>query len=314
MIMTLVFVVWNRSIFIITLLNSLRYLNHKMFKIIKKEKIAENSYSMEISAPDIANNTKAGQFIMLIPKKNSGERIPLTIADSNKENGTIIIILAIAGKSTSDLANMNVGDEIPHIAGPLGHPSEIKDIEKVCLIGGGVGIAAIYPIAKEYAKQGKTVDCILGVRNKEFLFWEDKFEEFCNKVIVGSDDGSIGIQGNVVAVFEKYNNDYELNNGKKCELVIAIGPTIMMKFASLYMKEHNIPCVVSLNTLMVDGIGMCGGCRIKYKNEIKFVCVDGPEFDAKYVDFDEILNRNASYKQEEGHVCNLHNVLLPQRK
>jgi len=285
-----------------------------MFKIIKKEKIAENSYSMEIKAFDIAKNAKPGQFIMLIPHKESGERIPLTIADSNSNNGTITIVLSIAGKTTNDLVNMNIGDDIAHIAGPLGHPSEIKDIKKVCLIGGGIGIAAIYPIAKEYAKQGKTVDCILGIRNKNLLFWKEKFESFCNKVIIGCDDGSIGIKGNVVEVFDKYNNDIKLNNGEKCEQVVAIGPTIMMKFISIYMKDHNIPCIVSLNTLMVDGIGMCGSCRIKYNNEIKFVCVDGPEFDAKHVDFDEIMNRNSSFKEEENHICNLNNVLLPKRK
>lgn len=284
-----------------------------MFKIIKKEILADNTIMFEIEAEDIALNAKPGQFVMVIPKQNSGERIPLTIADSNKEKKSITLILAIAGKSTYDLANMEENDIIPHITGPLGHASEIKDVKKVCLIGGGIGIAAIYPIAKEYAKQGKKVDCILGVRTKDLLFWQEKFETFCNKVIIGSDDGSIGIKGNVVDVFEKYNNNIDLNDNIKCDLVIAIGPTIMMKFCAKYMKEHSIPCIVSLNTLMVDGIGMCGSCRIKYKGETKFVCVDGPEFDAKYVDFDEILNRNSSFKDQENHVCNLNKIIL-QRK
>lgn len=275
-----------------------------MFKILKKEKIAENTYLMDIAAPDIASHTKPGQFLIVIPN-DSGERIPLTIADSTDEIVSIIFI--VAGKSTAKLAELNEGDTLPHVVGPLGNSSIIQEENFICLIGGGVGIAAIYPIAKEYAKQGKKVHCILGVRNKQYLFWQDKFEKFCDKVIIASDDGSIGDKGNVVEVLDKY---YQEN---KYELVIAIGPTIMMKFVAKYTKEKSLKTIVSLNTLMVDGIGMCGGCRIRYKDELKFVCVDGPEFDAAEVDFDEIMNRNATYKEEEGHTCKLNKVILPKR-
>jgi len=278
------------------------------FKILKKELIAENTYSIIVEAPDLASHTKPGQFVMVIPKEGSGERIPLTIADST--DTTITLIFIVAGKSTSELAQFNEGDSIPHVAGPLGKASIIHDDEFICLVGGGVGIAAIYPIAKLYAEKGKKVHCILGVRSKEYLFWKEKFDKFCDKVIVASDDGSIGFKGNVV---EALKNEYEKENNKY-NLVIAIGPTIMMKFVSIYTEEANIPTIVSLNTMMVDGMGMCGGCRIRYGEDIKFVCVDGPEFDAAKVNFDEIMDRNATYKEEEGHTCKLNKVLLPQRK
>ncbi len=272
-----------------------------MFKILKKEEIAQNTYLLDIFAPDIARHAKPGQFLIIIPN-NTGERIPLTIADINDDRITIILI--VAGKSTAEIVSLNEGDGIKDVVGPLGNASEIQSEDFICLIGGGVGIAAIYPIAKEYAAQGKKVHCILGVRSKQFLFWKDKFEEFCDKVITSSDDGSIGFKGNVVQALENElkENDYKL--------VIAIGPTIMMKFVAKYTKENNIKTIVSLNTLMVDGIGMCGGCRINYGEKIKFVCVDGPEFDASKVDFDEILNRNASYKKEENHVCKMNNIIL----
>jgi len=275
-----------------------------MFKIVKKEKVAENTYQIDVEAPDLASHAKPGQFLIVMPR-DQGERVPLTIADSTDKIVSIIFI--VAGKSTSELVEFNEGDSIPHVVGPLGNPSEIQDEDFVCLVGGGVGIAAIYPIAKEYANQGKKVHAILGVRNEKFLFWKEKFEEFCDKVIVASDDGSIGDKGNVVEVLDKY---YPEN---KYELVIAIGPTIMMKFVAKYTKEKGIKTIVSLNTLMVDGIGMCGGCRINYDGKIKFVCVEGPEFDASKVDFDEIMNRNASYKEEEGHSCRLNKVSLPER-
>jgi len=275
-----------------------------MFKILKNEKIAENTYLIDIEAPDIASHTKPGQFLIVIPN-NSGERIPLTIADNTDK--VVSIIFIVAGKSTAKLAELNECDTLPHVVGPLGNSSIIQKENSVCLIGGGVGIAAIYPIAKEYAEQGKKVHCILGVRSKNYLFWQNKFEKFCDKVIIASDDGSIGDKGNVVEVLDKY---YPEN---KYELVIAIGPTIMMKFVAKYTKEKNIKTIVSLNTLMVDGIGMCGSCRINFDKKIKFVCVDGPEFDASKVDFDEILNRNTSYKEEENHTCKINKIILPKR-
>lgn len=275
-----------------------------MFKITRKEIIAENTYLLEIHAPDIAKHAKQGQFLVIIPSSH-GERIPLTIADHDDENVSIVFV--VAGKSTSDLAKLNAGDVLQDVAGPLGHPSEVYKENFICLIGGGVGIAAIYPIAKEYAQLGKKVHCILGVRNKAFLFWEDKFKKFCDKVIVSSDDGSIGFKGNVVQCLE---NELKTN---KYEVVVAVGPTIMMKFVSLFTKKQNLKTIVSLNTLMVDGVGMCGCCRIRYDGKIKFVCVDGPEFDAHKVDFEEVMNRNATYKEEEQHTCNLNKIILQKK-
>jgi ferredoxin/flavodoxin---NADP+ reductase len=276
-----------------------------MYKILKKELIAENTFSFVIEAPDIALHAKPGQFVMFILNEG-GERVPLTIADSDDKSITLIFI--IAGKSTSDLSKFNVGDSIPHVAGPLGKASEAHDDNFICLVGGGVGIAAIYPIAKYYSKIGKKVHCILGVKSEKYLFWQKEFEVFSDKVIVASDDGSVGFKGNVVEALKN-----EINQGNKYDLVVAIGPTIMMKFVSLYTKEISLKTIVSLNTLMVDGMGMCGGCRIRYGDTIKFVCVDGPEFDAHKINFDEILSRNSTYKPEESHACNLNNVILPQK-
>jgi ferredoxin/flavodoxin---NADP+ reductase len=276
-----------------------------MFKILKKELLAENTYSLVIEAPDLASHSKPGQFVMVMFSEN-GERIPLTIADSDSK--TITLIFIIAGKSTNSLANFNEGDLIPHVAGPLGKPSKLYDEDFVCLIGGGVGIAAIYPIAKYYANNGKKVHCILGVKSEKYLFWKDKFELFCDKVVISSDDGSIGFKGNVVEALKN-----EINQGNNYNLIIAIGPTIMMKFVSLYTKELDIKTIVSLNTLMIDGMGMCGGCRIRYGETIKFVCVDGPEFNAHKINFDEILSRNSTYKEEENHTCKLNNVVLPNK-
>jgi ferredoxin/flavodoxin---NADP+ reductase len=275
-----------------------------MYKILKKEKLAEDTYLMQILAPDIARHAKAGQFVM-IRIDESGERIPLTIADFDKKKITVIFI--VAGKTTALLAKMRKNLDILDVAGPLGNPTCLADKKFVCLVGGGVGIAAIYPIAKAYAEEGNKIHCILGVRSKKYLFWKDKFEKIAEKVIIASDDGSIGVKGNVVDALKNIHKKH------RYELVVAIGPTIMMKFVAKYTYQR-VKTIVSLNTLMVDGIGMCGGCRIKYDGKVKFVCVDGPEFDAHKVNFDEILNRNASYLDEESHVCKLSKIKLSKIK
>lgn len=274
-----------------------------MYKIIKKEKIADNTYLMQILAPDIARHSKPGQFVM-IRINEKGERIPLTIADFDRKKITVIFV--IAGKTTMQLSKLRKNSFILDVAGPLGNASQIMEKKFVCFVGGGVGIAAIYPIAKKYAMQGNRIHCVLGVRTKKLLFWKDKFEKLAEKVIVMSDDGSVGEKGTVVDGLKK------LHSRHKYEMVMAIGPTIMMKFVSKYTYQR-VKTIVSLNTLMVDGIGMCGGCRINYDGKIKFVCVDGPEFDAHKINFDEVLNRNASYIDEEKHICRLNKIKLKKK-
>ena len=271
-----------------------------MYKIVKKEKIAIETYLIQVHAPDIASHAKAGQFVM-IRLDETGERIPLTIADFDKRK--ITLIFKVIGKTTMQLSKLRKNSMILDVAGPLGNPSELAEKKFICLVGGGIGIAAIYPIAKAYAEQGNRVHCILGVRGKKYLFWRDKFNKIAEKVIVASDDGTVGEKGNVVDALKK------LHKKHRYELVVAIGPTIMMKFVAKYTYQR-LKTLVSLNTLMIDGIGMCGGCRINYDGEIKFVCVDGPEFDAHKVNFDEILNRNATYLKEEKHICKLNKIKI----
>jgi ferredoxin--NADP+ reductase len=274
-----------------------------MFKVIGKEKLAQDTYALKIVAPDIAQHASAGQFVM-VRINDHGERIPLTIGDFDKK--TITLVFLVVGKTTAELSALRKNAFIQDVAGPFGNPSNIVDKKFVCLVGGGVGIAAIYPIAKAYAAKGNRVHCILGVRTKKYLFWKDKFEKICEKVLVTSDDGSTGEKGTVVDGLSNLNKKY------KYELVVAVGPTIMMKFVAKYTHQR-IKTIVSLNTMMVDAIGMCGGCRINYGGEVKFVCVDGPEFDADKVNFDEIMNRNSIYQEEEKHICNLNKIKLSKR-
>jgi ferredoxin--NADP+ reductase len=256
--------------------------------------MSENVKLMKVKAPLIAKKAQAGQFIILrIDEK--GERIPLTIADFDKKKGTITIIFMEVGKTTKQLGALNVGDSLLNFVGPLGQPTEIKNYGNVVCIGGGVGIAPLYPIVKELKNAGNYIISILGARNEKLLMLEKEIKEFSSEFYVTTDDGSKGQKGFVSNVLQKLIDDK-----KKIDIVWAIGPIIMMKVVSDLTKKYNIKTIVSLNPIMVDGTGMCGGCRVFIGGETKFACVDGPEFDGHKVDFDNLLIRNRRFIKQEG--------------
>ena len=264
-----------------------------MFPILQKRKLAENTFLIEIEAPEIAKKAKAGQFIILrIDEK--GERIPLTIADSTKK--TITIVFLIVGKTTTQLSLLKKGDNLTDVVGPLGNPSKIEEYGHVCIIGGGLGIAPIYPIAKALKQAKNRITAIIGAKSKDHLFWEDRFKEVCDKIIITTDDGSKGKKGFVSDILK------ELMAKEKIDLVIAIGPPIMMKVISDITKNR-IKTIVSLNPIMIDGMGMCGCCRVIINGKMKFACCDGPEFSAHHVDWQELMNRNKTYIEEEKCAC-----------
>lgn len=270
-----------------------------MFKIVQKRVLNPSVTLLEIEAPFIAKKAKAGQFIIFrIDEK--GERVPLTIADYNREKGTITIIFQIVGKTTQQLALLNEDDNILDVAGPLGMPTDIgKDVKKVCVIGGGVGCAIAYPQAKELAAEGVSVDVIAGFRNKDIVILEDEFRNHSDNLIICTDDGSYGRQGFVTDALKE-----QIENGSNYDAVIAIGPVPMMKFVCEVTKPYNIKTIVSLNPIMIDGTGMCGGCRVTVGGQIKYACVDGPDFDGHEVDFDELMKRNSTYREYE-HNCRM---------
>lgn len=276
-----------------------------MYTILKKEVLNPTVTRMVIDAPFVAKRAKAGQFIILRVNEE-GERIPLTIADSDSEKGTVSIIFQIVGKTTMLLNTLEEGDSLHDFVGPLGKPSEIDGNEKVCIIGGGVGCAIAYPTAKAFHEAGSDVTTIVGFRNKDLVILEDEFKECSDAYYLMSDDGSVGQKGVVTLKLEEL-----IQSGEKFDKVIAIGPIIMMKFVCELTKKYNIPTVVSMNPIMIDGTGMCGGCRLRVGDEIKFACVDGPDFDGRLVDFDEAMSRNRAYmdfeKHEREETCNLLN-------
>ena len=274
-----------------------------MFQILKKEVLNPTVTRMVVSAPLVARKAKAGQFIIL-RVDSEGERIPLTIADYDRENGTITIIFQIVGATTEKLNCLNEGDYICDFAGPLGKPSEVEGFKKVAVIGGGVGCAIAYPTAKALSENGAEVHSIVGFRNQDLIILEDEFKTVSQKLVLMTDDGSYGEKGLVTDALRKLVED-----GEKYDLVIAIGPLVMMKFVSLLTKELGIKTVVSMNPVMIDGTGMCGGCRLTVGGEMKFACVDGPDFDGHLVDFDEAIRRSSIYRETERHkheeTCNL---------
>lgn len=265
-----------------------------MYKILEKEELNPTVTKMVIDAPFVAKRAKAGQFIILRVTED-GERIPLTIADSDSEKGTVTIIYQIVGGTTMLLNGLNEGDELHDFVGPLGKPSEIEG-ENVCIIGGGVGCAIAYPTAKAFHNAGAKVTSITGFRNSDLVILEEDFKNVSDHYYLMSDDGSAGEKGLVTAKLEEL-----IQNGEKFDKVIAIGPVIMMKFVAQTTKKYDIPTIVSMNPIMIDGTGMCGGCRLKVGNEIKFACVDGPDFDGHLVDFDEAMSRNRAYQSFEAH-------------
>lgn len=274
-----------------------------MYKIVKKKVLNPTVTLMEIDAPLIAKKAEPGQFIILRVDED-GERIPLTVAGYDREAGTVRIIFQIVGATTEKLNHLEEGDCIHDFVGPLGVPTHTDGLKKVCVVGGGVGCAIALPVAEKLHELGCEVHSIVGFRNKDLVILEDEFKACSDKFILMTDDGSYGDKGVVTAPLEKLIND-----GEKYDLVITIGPLIMMKFVVKTTKPHNIPTTVSMNPIMIDGTGMCGGCRLTVGGETKFACVDGPDFDGFKVDFDEAMKRGSMYKPFERHAyeetCNL---------
>ncbi len=263
-----------------------------MFKILKKETLAPTIELMELDAPLVASHAKAGQFVIIIINEK-GERIPLTIADFDKEKGTITIVFQEVGKTTFALGLLKEGDEIAQLNGPLGKPSDIDNFGNIVIIGGGVGIAPIHPISRALKEAGNNVTAIIGSRTKDLLFWESKMKNVSHKLIVTTDDGTYGIHGFVTEPLKRIITD------EKVDRVIAIGPVPMMKAVSNATKEKNIPTIVSLNSLMVCGMGMCGACRVNVSDETRFTCFEGPEFDGNSVNYTELNERLKTYLDEE---------------
>lgn len=264
-----------------------------MFKIVSKQKLAPKEFDLWVEAPRVATHAKAGQFIVLRVNE-TGERIPLTIADHDAAKGLIRIVFQVVGKTTALLSNLNVGDSIHDISGPLGTPSEIKNYGTVMMVGGGVGIAALYPIIRALKEAGNKVITILGGRTASLVLMKDDCKKYSDELIVTTDDGSEGIKGVVTQAMKMV-----VDRGEKVDQAWCIGPSIMMKFGEKAAAELNLPIWVSLNPLMVDGTGMCGCCRVSIDGKIYFACVDGPEFDGHKVNWDEFMSRMKQYKDEE---------------
>ena len=278
-----------------------------MYKIIDKKVLNPTVIQLQVEAPLVANKAKPGQFIILRVDE-SGERIPLTVAGVNKENGTVKIIFQVVGSTTEKLKHKEAGDYIQDFVGPLGAPTHLDNLKKVCIVGGGVGCAIAMPIAEALHKMGAEVTSIIGFRNKDLLILEDEFKKCSDNLFVMTDDGSYGEKGNVTIPLKEM-----LQNGEKFDMIITIGPLIMMKFVVETAKPFKTPVTVSMNPIMIDGTGMCGGCRLTLnvdgKKVTKFACVDGPDFNGYEIDFDEAMSRGRMYSAFERHAhedtCNL---------
>ena len=277
-----------------------------MYQILKKQTLNANTKLMVIDAPHVARKAEPGQFIILRVSED-GERIPLTIASYDREKGTIMIIFQEVGATTKKLGQLEVGDCLHDFVGPLGRASELEGLKKVAVVGGGLGCAIAYPQAKALHEMGAQVDLIAGFRNKDIIILEDEMRAVCTNLYLVTDDGSNGRKALVTEVLKEL-----IEAGNQYDAVIAIGPMIMMKFVSETTRPYGIKTIVSMNSTMVDGTGMCGGCRLSVGGEIKFACVDGPDFDGHLVDFDESMRRSGMYKTQEKaameHECNLHKM------
>ncbi len=276
-----------------------------MFEIVEKVVLNPTVIKISVLAPRVAKKAKAGQFIILRASAD-GERIPLTVADCNLEKGTVTVIYQVVGATTMQLAALNVGDSLPDFVGPLGEPTEVEGLQKVAVVGGGVGCAIAYPVAKALKQAGATVHSIVGFRNQDLVILEQEFRAVSNKYVLMTDDGSAGEKGLVTNALEQL-----ILSGEKYDRVITIGPLVMMKFVAALTKKYEIPTVCSMNPVMIDGTGMCGGCRLTVGGKVKFACVDGPDFDAHLVDFDEAIARSRFYGEHETRAreiaCNLLN-------
>lgn len=274
-----------------------------MYRIVKKRVLNPTVSLMEIEAPAVARKAEPGQFIILRVDEE-GERIPLTIADFDREKGTVTIIYQVVGATTEKLNHKEQGEFLQDFVGPLGRATETEGLKRVAVVGGGVGTAIAYPVAKKLHDVGCHVDLIVGFRSKDLVILEEEFKAASTNLIIGTDDGSYGKKALVTDLLKE-----QIVGGAKYDRVITIGPVIMMKFVCELTKKYGIPTVVSMNPIMIDGTGMCGGCRLSVGGETKFACVDGPEFDGHKVDFDEAMARGAMYKDFERHAheeaCNL---------
>ena len=274
-----------------------------MYRILEKQSLNAFVTKMKIEAPRVAKKAAPGQFVIL-RSHTDGERIPLTVADYDRAEGSVTVIFQVVGAGTERLNRLNVGDFIPDFVGPLGNATHLEGLKKVAVVGGGVGCAIAYPVAKALFERGTEVHAIVGFRNSELAILEEEFKAHSTKFVPVSDDGSWGERGLVTDALRSL-----IESGEQYDEVIAIGPLPMMKFISLLTKEYNIPTVVSMNPIMIDGTGMCGGCRLTVGGEVKFACVDGPEFDGHLVDFDEAIARSSMYRTTERHAhedtCNL---------
>lgn len=273
-----------------------------MYKIVKKQMLTDSIYLMEIEAPRVAKSALPGQFI-IIKTTDKGERVPLTIADYDSERGTVTIVAQAVGKSTMELMQYNEGDCVSDFVGPLGRPSDLCEMsdeelkaKNIIFVAGGVGAAPVYPQVKWLKERGYDADVIIGSRTKDLLILENEMKSVAKNLYISTDDGTYGYNGRVTDLLK----DLVEKQGKEYNHAVVIGPMIMMKFTAMMTKELNIPTIVSLNPIMVDGTGMCGACRVTVGDEVKFACVDGPEFDGHKVNYDEAMRRSAMYKTEEG--------------
>lgn len=282
-----------------------------MFRIVKKERLTPLIYRMEVEAPRVASSALPGQFL-IVRTEEKGERVPLTISDYDADRGTVTIVIQAIGASTKDICAFEEGQEFADVVGPLGMPSDFVSMtdeqlsgRRYVFIAGGVGTAPVYPQVKWLHSKGAVVDVIIGAKNSELLIYKDEMSRYCDNLYVCTDDGSEGFHGMVTGLLE----NLVLEQGKKYDQAVAIGPMIMMKFATLTARKLGLPIIVSLNTLMVDGTGMCGACRVTVGGKTRFACVEGPEFDGYEVDFDEAMRRQAMYRPEEAsaepHVCRI---------
>lgn len=269
------------------------------YQIISKRNLCDRVNEYVIYAPLVSKHCRAGQFIILRTDSN-GERVPFTICDYSRENGTVSIMVQEVGATTKGLASMDEGDCLADFVGPLGNPTDLDQYKKILLVGGGIGSAVIYPQAKQLKKEGKDFEIILGARNKDLFFYLDEFSSFAPTHIV-TDDGSLGEKGFVT---DKINQLFE--SGKQFDVIFSVGPLNMMKFVTKLAEKYGVKSIVSMNSLMVDGTGMCGCCRLTVDGKVKYACIDGPEFDGAQVDFDEAILRSTTYKEfEKEHICNI---------
>lgn len=264
-----------------------------MYKVIKKQYLNPTVVRMDIEAPLIAKKAEPGQFL-IIRAFDDSERIPLTVADYDRENGWVSIIFQLVGRGTQEIASINEGECLNDVVGPLGRASKLDGLKKVCVVGGGVGCAIALPVAKKLHELGAEVHSVVGFRNKDLVILEDEFKAVSDNFVMMTDDGSYGTKGLVTAALEEL-----IKAGNEYDEVITIGPLIMMKFVCQVTKKYDVKTIVSMNPIMVDGTGMCGGCRLTVGGETKFACVDGPEFDGHLVDFDEAMSRGSIYRQFE---------------